>query len=420
MKEIKIGICGWGNIATGLYKSINDNSEIINNNSGLKIVINCIGARRDNAACDPGSVKVLRDIFDVVNEDVDAIVELIGGVETARELILAAIRNNKHVITANKAVIYHHGDEIFQAAREKNVKVLFEAAVCAGTPVIKVLQNELAGNHISKIAGMLNGTTNFILSEMEEGADFESTLKIAQDKGYAEPDPSFDIDGLDAAHKLGILSHIAFGTNLPPKDFYIEGISKITGEDFKHASELGYSIKHLAVAKSLGNKIEIRAHPALLIDSSILASLKGVRNGIEIDSDLVGKLHIAGSGAGQESTASGLISDIIHLASNGSSDFDTEKKENNKDILDINNLSFQNYFYIESDDKNLISSIKSIVNNHNVAIEKMIQKDNLSNNLTPIFFITELCTEPQANMLLNEIKGMDTIEKVRRIRIESD
>ena len=420
MKEIKIGICGWGNIATGLYKSINDNSEIINNNSGLKIVINCIGARRDNAACDPGSVKVLRDIFDVVNEDVDAIVELIGGVETARELILAAIRNNKHVITANKAVIYHHGDEIFQAAREKNVKVLFEAAVCAGTPVIKVLQNELAGNHISKIAGMLNGTTNFILSQMEEGADFEPTLKIAQDKGYAEPDPSFDIDGLDAAHKLGILSHIAFGTNLPPKDFYIEGISKITGEDFKHASELGYSIKHLAVAKSLGNKIEIRAHPALLIDSSILASLKGVRNGIEIDSDLVGKLHIAGSGAGQESTASGLISDIIHLASNGSSDFDTEKKENNKDILDINNLSFQNYFYIESDDKNLISSIKSIVNNHNVAIEKMIQKDNLSNNLTPIFFITELCTEPQANMLLNEIKGMDTIEKVRRIRIESD
>ena len=420
MKEIKIGICGWGNIATGLYKSINDNSEIINNNSGLKIVINCIGARRDNTACDPGSVKVLRDIFDVVNEDVDAIVELIGGVETARELILAAIRNNKHVITANKAVIYHHGDEIFQAAREKNVKVLFEAAVCAGTPVIKVLQNELAGNHISKIAGMLNGTTNFILSQMEEGADFEPTLKIAQDKGYAEPDPSFDIDGLDAAHKLGILSHIAFGTNLPPKDFYIEGISKITGEDFKHASELGYSIKHLAVAKSLGNKIEIRAHPALLIDSSILASLKGVRNGIEIDSDLVGKLHIAGSGAGQESTASGLISDIIHLASNGSSDFDTEKKENNKDILDINNLSFQNYFYIESDDKNLISSIKSIVNNHNVAIEKMIQKDNLSNNLTPIFFITELCTEPQANMLLNEIKGMDTIEKVRRIRIESD
>jgi len=420
MKEIKIGICGWGNIATGLYKSINDNSEIINNNSGLKIVINCIGARRDNPACDPGSVKVLRDIFDVVNEDVDAIVELIGGVETARELILAAIRNKKHVITANKAVIYHHGDEIFQAAREKNVKVLFEAAVCAGTPVIKVLQNELAGNHISKIAGMLNGTTNFILSQMEEGADFESTLKIAQDKGYAEPDPSFDIDGLDAAHKLGILSHIAFGTNLPPKDFYIEGISKITGEDFKHASELGYSIKHLAVAKSLGNKIEIRAHPALLINSSILASLKGVRNGIEIDSDLVGKLHIAGSGAGQESTASGLISDIIHLASNGSSDFDTEKKENNKDILDINNLSFQNYFYIESDDKNLISSIKSIVNNHNVAIEKMIQKDNLSNNLTPIFFITELCTEPQANMLLNEIKGMDTIEKVRRIRIESD
>ena len=249
MKSLNIGICGWGNVATGMFKALKDNADIIKLNSGCTFEVKVIGARRDNPKCNPGDTKVLRDIFEVVDCDVDVIVELIGGVDVARELILKAINNKKHVVTANKAVIYHHGDEIFTAANKNGVKVLFESAVCAGTPIIKLLSEELAANNISKISGMLNGTSNFILSNMEEGSEFKPTLELAQKEGYAEPDPAFDIEGMDAAHKIGILSSIAFGTSLPPEDFYIEGITSIEKSDFTYASEMGYTIKHLAVAK---------------------------------------------------------------------------------------------------------------------------------------------------------------------------
>ena len=422
MKEIKVGICGWGNVATGLYKAVNANKKIIERNTNLDIKINFIGARRDNPNCDPQGALVLRDIFDVVSQDIDVVIELIGGVETARELILSAINNKKHVITANKAVIFNHGDELFKAARDNNVKILFEAAVCAGTPIIKVLQEELAGNNISKISGMLNGTTNFILAEMEKGEDFEPTLKIAQEKGYAEPDPSFDIEGIDAAHKIGILSHIAHGTPLPPKEFYIEGITQITGDDFQHAKELGYVIKHLAVAKQDFNAVELRAHPAFIKNTSILSSLQGVRNGIEIDTDLIGKIHITGSGAGQESTASGLISDIIHLAgSNKDRAEEISNSFNEIEIAEFSQIPFQHYFYLEVDDNpGMMALITSLVAGHNIGIETIIQKDELADNLVPLFFITDLCEELKAKEILNKFKNTDVIKKVKRIRVEAD
>ena len=264
MKTLKIGICGWGNVATGLFNALSENSAVIKDNSGTDFHIEVIGARRDNPKCDPGSTKIVRDIFEVINHDIDVVVELIGGVEVARELILEAIKNKKNVVTANKAVIYHHGDEIFQSAKENGVRVLYESAVCAGTPIIKLLTEELAANKISKISGMLNGTSNFILSNMEEGSEFDSTLALAQKEGYAEPDPAFDIEGMDAAHKIGILSSIAYGTSLPPEDFYVEGITEIQKSDFHYAMEMGYTIKHLAVAKLDKNNIELRAHPALI------------------------------------------------------------------------------------------------------------------------------------------------------------
>ena len=297
MKTLKIGICGWGNVATGLFNALSENSAVIKDNSGTDFHIEVIGARRDNPKCDPGSTKIVRDIFEVINHDIDVVVELIGGVEVARELILEAIKNKKNVVTANKAVIYHHGDEIFQSAKENGVRVLYESAVCAGTPIIKLLTEELAANKIAKISGMLNGTSNFILSNMEEGSEFNSTLALAQKEGYAEPDPAFDIEGMDAAHKIGILSSIAYGTSLPPEDFYVEGITEIQKSDFHYAMEMGYTIKHLAVAKLDKNNIELRAHPALINLDSHLANLKGVRNGMEIDTDLIGKIHIACSGA---------------------------------------------------------------------------------------------------------------------------
>ena len=225
MKVLRVGICGWGNVATGMFKAIVDNKFFIEQ-SGVSIDIACIGARRDNPKCNPGEIKIYRDIFDIPNQDIDVVVELIGGVETARELILKSIKAGKHVITANKAVIFHHGDEIFNAANDHGVKVLFEAAVCAGTPIVKMLKEELAPNRIKKISGMLNGTSNFILSNMEEGNEFDDTLRLAQEEGYAEPDPAFDIDGLDAAHKIGLLASIAYGTTLPLKSFILRVLQK--------------------------------------------------------------------------------------------------------------------------------------------------------------------------------------------------
>ena len=419
MESIKIGVCGWGNVATGLFKAIKDNKNEINTNSGTDIEIKVIGARRDNPKCDPGNIKIERDIFKVLDHDIDVIVELIGGVETAKDLILRAIKSKKHVITANKAVIYHHGDEIFNEADRNKVKVLYESSVCAGTPIIKLLKEELAANKISKISGMLNGTSNFILSNMEDGADFDSTLSFAQKQGYAEPDPTFDIEGLDAAHKIGILSALAYGTPLPPEEFFIEGISNIDNSDFKYAMEMGYTIKHLAVAAIKKDKIELRAHPVLVDLKSYLANLKGVRNGIEIDTDLLGTLHIAGSGAGQEATASGIISDIVHLANSNSNNSDKKDLNKKYNLSSFKNLIFQYYFYIEAEDiPGVMASITSIFAKKNIGIESIVQKENLDKNLVPIILITDAFLEKEHIDLLTRILELESVNKVRSIRIE--
>ena len=421
MKTLKIGICGWGNVATGLFKAIEKNSNLIQLNGGVNLTIDVIGARRDNPKCNPGKTKIERDIFNVIKHDIDVVVELIGGVEVARELIIKAITNKKHVVTANKAVIFHHGDELFKLAQENGVKILFESAVCAGTPIIKLLKEELAANKVSKISGMLNGTSNFILSNMEEGAEFDSTLKLAQDKGYAEPDPAFDIEGMDAAHKIGILSSLAFGTSLPPEDFFVEGITKIQKSDFSYAMDMGYTIKHLAVAKINESSLELRAHPALISLDSHLANLKGVRNGMEIDTDLIGKIHIAGSGAGQESTASGLISDLIHLSNtNEISDQFYKGDEGKYPVLDFSNLVFQYYFYIEAEDKpGVMASITSLMASKEVGIESIVQKEELGDSCVPIILITDPFKESDHAELQKELLNLDSVRAIRSIRIEA-
>jgi homoserine dehydrogenase len=421
MKTLKIGICGWGNVATGLFKAIEKNSNLIQLNGGVNLTIDVIGARRDNPKCNPGKTKIERDIFDVIKHDIDVVVELIGGVEVARELIIKAITNKKHVVTANKAVIFHHGDELFKLAQENGVKILFESAVCAGTPIIKLLKEELAANKVSKISGMLNGTSNFILSNMEEGAEFNSTLKLAQDKGYAEPDPAFDIEGMDAAHKIGILSSLAFGTSLPPEDFFVEGITKIQKSDFSYAMDMGYTIKHLAVAKINESSLELRAHPALISLDSHLANLKGVRNGMEVDTDLIGKIHIAGSGAGQESTASGLISDLIHLSNtNEISDQFYKGDEGKYPVLDFSNLVFQYYFYIEAEDKpGVMASITSLMASKEVGIESIVQKEELGDSCVPIILITDPFKESDHAELQKELLNLDSVRAIRSIRIEA-
>ena len=420
MKKLKIGICGWGNVATGLYKTLQDNRLQIESNSNTQIEIIVIGARRDNPKCDPKNIIIERDIFDVLNHDIDVLVELIGGVEVARELILKSIKKGINVVTANKAVLFHHGDEIFEKANLNNVKVLFESSVCAGTPIIKLLTEELSANKVTKIAGMLNGTSNFILSNMEEGKEFKPTLELAQKEGYAEPDPTFDIEGLDAAHKIGILSSLAFGTPLPPDNFYIEGISNIKKIDFKYAKEMGFTLKHLAVAKLNKDQIELRAHPVLIDKDSYLANLKSVRNGIEVETDLLGTLHIAGSGAGQESTASGVISDLVHLA-NSNNNFSEINSRSKNELLDFLTLSFQYYFYIQAADvPGVMALITSQFAKKKIGIESIVQKENLNNNMVPIVIVTDLFLEKDHKDLLHTINELDSVDEVRSIRIESD
>lgn len=422
MEKLKVGICGWGNVATGLFNALNSNADMINSNAGVHFEICVIGARRDNPKCNPGNTPIERDIFDVINHDIDVVVELIGGVEVARELIIKAIENKKHVVTANKAVIYHHGDEIFKLAKENGVRVLFESAVCAGTPIIKLLKEELAANRVSKISGMLNGTSNFILSNMEEGAEFDSTLELAQKEGYAEPDPTFDIEGMDAAHKIGILSALAFGTSLPPQDFYVEGITKIAKSDFIYAKDMGYTVKHLAVAKVDNGRLELRAHPALIKLDSHLANLKGVRNGMEIDTDLIGKIHIAGSGAGQESTASGLISDLVNLANSKATNEEAENSNKTSyEVSTFSELVFQYYFYIKAEDKpGVMASITSLMASKGVGIESIVQKEELDESYVPIILITDPFKESDYSDLYQELLSLESVKNIRSIRIESN
>ena len=418
MNKLRIGICGWGNVATGLFKTLQTNADQIKKRCNLEIEIIAIGARRDNPKCDPGNVIIERDIFKIMDHDIDVLVELIGGVDVARDLILKALNNKKNVVTANKAVIFNHGDELFSVANKNGVKLLYESSVCAGTPIIKLLNQELAASKISKISGMLNGTSNYILSNMEEGMEFEPTLKLAQEKGYAEPDPSFDIEGTDAAHKIGILSSLAFGSSLPPKDFYIEGINGIHKSDFEYAHEMGFTIKHLAVAKLTNNSIDLRAHPALVKLDSYLANLKGVRNGIEVETDLLGTLHIAGSGAGQEATASGVISDLIYLSDSKIKDVNNINKS--IELVKFIDLNFQYYFYIEASDvSDMMPSISSIFTNKGVSIESISQKENLNNDLVPIIIITDLLKEKDHHELVNNLLELDSVNTVRSIRIEA-
>jgi homoserine dehydrogenase len=415
MTKLKIGICGWGNVATGLYEQLICGNELY---SEWELV--CIGARRDNPRCNPGNTKIIRDIFAVPDEDIDVLVELIGGVETARELILKALNAGKHVVTANKAVIYEHGEELIEAAIKNNVKILFESAVCAGTPVVKMLSNDLGANKISKVAGMLNGTTNFILSNMEEGANYENVLQEAQEKGYAEPDPSLDVNGTDAAHKIGILASLAFNSGLPASTFHIEGIEDITSQDFKYAHEFNLTVKHLAVAQLQNHGIELRSHPVMLSKESSLAGLKGVRNGIQINTDLLGEFQVAGSGAGRESTASGLISDLIALSKNQDIDPmrypDFSKKPN---IIDFNELSFKYYVYLEvKDESGVLALVSKIFADHKISFDKVIQKDQLDNGNVPMVIFTDPVIESEMQIALKDLKSNSVIHNSKIIRIE--
>ncbi len=431
MKPVKIGICGLGTVGSGTFNVIARNQREINARAGCDIIIEQVGARRDNPACDTSNSNVSRDVFDVVkNPNVDIVVELIGGTSIAKDLVLQAIENGKHVVTANKALIAEFGNEIFAAAEKKGVTVAFEAAVAGGIPIIKALREGLAGNKIEWLAGIINGTGNFILTEMrDKGRDFADVLQEAQDLGYAEADPTFDVEGIDAAHKLVILSSIAFGMPLQFDKVFTEGISKIEPQDVDFAEELGYSIKHLGITRQVDNGVELRVHPTMIPKKRLIANVDGVMNAVLVKGDAVGPTLYYGAGAGAEPTASSVIADIVDLARSfsGASENRVSHLGFNNDalqeltILPIEECETAYYLRMQADDKpGVLSQVTTILSESGISIEAVIQKEQHGSAQVPLILLTNRAIEKQLLQAAELIEALDAISgSVTHIRVET-
>ncbi|MCJ8298721.1 MAG: homoserine dehydrogenase [Pseudomonadales bacterium] len=429
MKSVKVGICGLGTVGSGTFNVLTRNAQEISRRVGCDIVIEQIGTRRDNPNCDTTTTNITRDIFEVaVNPEVDIVVELIGGYEVALKLVLLAIENGKHVVTANKALIAVHGNEIFAAAKKHNVVVAFESAVAGGIPIIKALREGLAANKINSLAGIINGTGNFILSEMQEkGRDFSDVLAEAQALGYAEADPTFDVEGIDAAHKLTIMAAIAYGVPLQFDKAYTEGISNITSEDVKFASELGYRIKHLGIARRTEQGIELRVHPTMIPKQKLLANVNGVMNAVLVDADAVGQTLHYGAGAGDEATASSVIADILDIAR--TIDVDPSSKvpplgfqsEQLSDlpILAMDQTETGYYLRFKAAEKpGVLAEVTKILGDCGINIEAIVQKES-DQDFVPVILLTQRVIEQKMNQAITEIEALDSIlGTVTRIRVE--
>lgn len=431
VKPVKVGIAGLGTVGSGTVNVLQRNNAEIARRVGRPIEIAHIGARRDNPNCDISGIKVSRDIFAVAEDpEIDILVELIGGTDTARELLLTAIGNGKHIVTANKALIAEHGNEIFTAAHHRGVDVAFEAAVAGGIPILKSLGEGLAANHIDWVAGIINGTGNYILTEMQEhGRDFDEVLKEAQALGYAEADPTFDVEGTDAAHKLTILASIAFGIPLQFSKVYMEGISRLTTEDVKNADMFGYRIKHLGLARDTGDGIELRVHPTLIPKEVLLASVSGVMNAIMIEGDAVGPTLYYGAGAGADPTASAVVADIIEMGRGLTADHEERApylgfhadQMSQAPVLDIEDVTTSFYVRLHvRDQTGVLKDITQILTRHDISVEAMFQREAEGDEPVAIVMMTHKVRERDMNRALDEIAALDTVlEDLMRIRVES-
>ena len=392
---MKVGILGLGTVGGGVVNVLQKNSSSIERRTGVKIEVILAGVRdvTQKRICDTSNIKLTEDPFEVVNHpDIDVVLELIGGTGLTKKLVETAINNGKHVITANKALIANHGNELIKLANKKQVRLLFEASVAGGIPIIKSLEQGLSANNIESLAGIINGTSNFILTDMKEkGRDFDDALKEAQALGYAEEDPTFDIEGIDAAHKLSILAAIAFGTELQFNQVYTKGISGITTEDIIHANELGYTIKHLGIAKRTGNGIELRVHPTLVSNKQLIAQVDGVMNAVMVKSNALGTSLYYGAGAGDEATASAVIADLNDIINNQTSNHILGCKSQQK-LAVIDNDEIHSEFFLRllvSDIKGVLAKVTGIFNDHNVSIEALIQKQVDENKNAHIAITTD-------------------------------
>ena len=437
MKPIKVALLGIGTVGSGVFKVLQRNQTEIKARTGRGIEITLVADRAaDHARSIVGNTtEVITDAFAAVTRpEIDIVVELIGGYTVAKELVLKAIENGKHVVTANKALLAVHGTEIFEAAQKKGVMVAFEAAVAGGIPIIKALREGLTANRIEWVAGIINGTTNFILSEMrEKGLDFDVALKEAQKLGYAEADPTFDIEGVDAAHKVTLMSAIAFGVDVQFDKAYVEGITKLGAADIRYAEQLGYRIKLLGISKRTGTGVELRVHPTLIPAKRLIANVEGAMNAVVVQGDAVGTTLYYGKGAGSEPTASAVIADLVDVARLHTADphhrvphlaFQPDAKSN-LPILPMEEVVTSYYLRLRvADEAGVLATVTRILADAGISIDAILQReaDEVGGEgctQTDVILLTHDCTEAAMNLAMAQMQALPTVlQPIVRIRKE--
>lgn len=433
MKPVNIGILGLGTVGGGTVNVLQRNADEITRRAGrgIRVTMASVRSLDKPRICDTSSITLTTDPFEIVNRpDIDVVVELIGGDTLALDLVMTAIGNGKHVVTANKALIAVHGNEVFAEAQKMGVTVAFEAAVAGGIPVIKAVREGLAGNRVKWLAGIINGTSNYILTEMrDKGRSFEDVLAEAQELGYAEADPTFDVEGIDAAHKLTILASIAFGIPLQFDKVYTEGMRKLTTQDVKDAADLGFRIKHLGIARRTDAGVELRVHPTLIPERRLIANVDGVMNAILVNGDAVGPTLYYGAGAGAEPTASAVVADLVDVVRALTTDpenrvphlaFQADALDDTA-ILPIEEVSSAWFLRLQAlDQPNVLANVTRILGENNISIEAIVQKVPHQHGATvPIVILTHNVVEKSMNLALEGISKLAEIEpEITRIRVE--
>lgn len=431
MKPVRLAILGLGTVGGGVLELLQINAAEIKRRTGREIQITHVGTRRPrpDLNLDP-SIQQSEDLLHIARQsDVDVVIEVMGGIHPAKEVLLEAIKNGKHIVTANKALLAEHGNELFKAADDNNVQIAYEAAVAGGIPIIKVIREGLAANRIDWLAGIINGTGNFILTEMrEKGRPFADVLKEAQELGYAETDPTFDVEGIDAAHKLAMLASIAFGMPLQFSKVYTEGISKITAQDVKYAEEFGYRIKHLGIARRAETGIELRVHPTLIPEEELLANVNGVKNAVLVQSNAVGPTLYYGAGAGAGPTASAVVADIIDIVrdiiytEDGAGTIPHFAFEALSDLPILSREEMTTGYYIRvnaEDETGVLADVTTILSRAGISIDAIMQQTRLK-DLIPIVILTDPIKESVMDAALAQIQALPAIHgEIVRIRLES-
>lgn len=428
MKTLKLGLLGYGTVGQGVVELLKQNSNEWQSKTGYAVSVSAISKRNWDGIEKPDGVDCITDTATIVTrDDVDVVVELIGGTDIAFDLIMSALENGKHVVTANKALIAYKGTEIFQKAAEKGLQVAFEASVAGGIPIIKSLKEGLVANEINSVAGIINGTSNYILTAMRnEGRAFADVLEEAQALGYAEADPTFDVEGVDAAHKLTILASIAYGIDLDFDKLTVEGISNISRQDVAYAEELGYRIKHLGIAIRRDKGIEVRVHPTLVPDATLISKVDGVMNAVRVHGNAVGETLFYGAGAGSLPTASAVMADVLGLTTNLSAEHITplgyaDDSNATVTVLPVEAQQSANYLRMTVSDKpGVMAKIAGMLAEQSISIEAIIQKEPESGeNEAVIVIVTQTVKESNLQSAISAIKSLDSVNgDIMRIRVE--